>query len=197
MLLTVEELIKLLRDSVNIQYADAEVIDPLYLAMTDEDLMLYIKLGITHAYPEITDIRDLEDGCEYPIILLAKIDLYTKLAVLKAEKVDLGADNNNYIKNSQRFDHYMKLAEDARDEYQKYLDEEESGGLDNGGGIQTYEMLRAKNHYSNRNYTYQKTPKVSIKIDNITTDSVSIRWIIRNFSFFGRAKVYISDSRYS
>ena len=193
MLLTIQDLIYLLRDSINIQTKDTEVIDPLYLAMSDDDLLLYLKLAVSHAYPDVSDISELEEGCEYPLVLLAKIDLYMKLAVLRSEKVDLGADNNNYIKNSQRFDHYMKLAEEAKQEYQDYLDDIESGGL-GSDGVTAYNLLLSKRHYSNRNYTYQKTPKVHIKIDEVTSNSVAFQWSIKNSSFFGRAKVYISTS---
>ena len=98
MLLTVKDLIGLLRSSVNIQNEESEVQDPAFLTMTDDDIELFIKLGVSRAYPNITDLGDLPDGSEYPIILLAKIELYTKLAVIKADKVDMGADNNNYLK---------------------------------------------------------------------------------------------------
>ena len=108
MLLTVKDLISILRSSVNVQSTEAEVIDPAYLAMTDDDIELFIKLGVSRAYPDVTDLADLPDGSEYPITLLAKIELYTKLAVLKADKVDMGADNNNYLKQDQRFKHYIK-----------------------------------------------------------------------------------------
>ena len=85
MLLTVTDLIKLLRESVNVQSSEAEVVDPAYLQMTDDDIELFIKLGVTRAYPSVTDLRQLPDGSEYPIVLLAKIELYLKLAVLKAD----------------------------------------------------------------------------------------------------------------
>lgn len=84
MLLTVNELISTLRSSVNVQQEESEVIDPLFLVMSDEDLLLYIKLSVSRAYPNVTDLADLPDGSEYPVVLLSKIELYTKLAVMKA-----------------------------------------------------------------------------------------------------------------
>ena len=127
MLLTVKDLIGLLRSSVNIQNEESEVQDPAFLTMTDDDIELFIKLGVSRAYPNITDLGDLPDGSEYPIILLAKIELYTKLAVIKADKVDMGADNYNYLKQSQRFDHYMKLVSMAREQYESWLENEGQG----------------------------------------------------------------------
>lgn len=190
MLLTVEELIKFLRSSVNVQSEKTEVIDPAYLTMTDDDIELFIKLGVSRAYPHVTDLLELPSGADYPIILLAKIELYLKLAVLKADKVDMGADNNNYLKQDQRFKHYMALVEEAREEYESWLDNE---GVNGGQGVCSYDVLLSNRHYTQRNFEKQATPKVSIKIDQVTSDSVNFHWGVMNTSHFGRFKVYISE----
>ena len=163
-------------------------IDPAYLVMTDDDITLFIKLGISRAYPNITDIAELPSGSEYPITLLAKIELYLKLAVLKADKVDMGADNNNYLKQNQRFQHYMALVEEAREQYTSWLDNEGQGE------VSSYDVLLSKRHYTQRNFEKQVTPKVSLKIDQVTSDSVDFHWGVSNTSHFGRFKVYISES---
>lgn len=191
MLLTVKELTELLRSSVNIQSDETEVIDPAYLKMTDDDIALFIKLGVSRAYPDITDLSDLPSGSDYPITLLAKIELYTKLAVLKADKVDMGADNNNYLKQDQRFQHYMKLIEEARKQYDDWLDNE---GVNGGQGVCSYDVLLSNRHYTQRNFEKQVTPKVSLKIDQVTSDSVDFHWGFSNTSHFGRFKVYISKN---
>ena len=188
MLLTVTDLIKLLRESVNVQSSEAEVVDPAYLQMTDDDIELFIKLGVTRAYPSVTDLRQLPDGSEYPIVLLAKIELYLKLAVLKADKVDMGADNNNYLKQDQRFTHYMKLVAEAREQYESWLDNEGQGV------VSSYDVLLSNRHYTHRNYEKQVTPRVAITIDQVTSDSVDFHWGVTNTSHFGRFKVYISTS---
>lgn len=188
MLLTVEELVKILRSSVNVQSEETEVVDPAYLTMTDDDIALFIKLGVSRAYPKITDLSELPSGSEYPIILLAKIELYLKLAVLKADKVDMGADNNNYLKNDQRFKHYMSLVAEAREEYESWLDNEGQGE------VSSYDVLLSNRHYTQRNFEKQVTPKVSLKIDQVTSDSVDFHWGVSNTSHFGRFKVYISES---
>ena len=188
MLLTVEDLIKLLRSSVNVQSEETEVVDPAYLTMTDDDIALFIKLGVSRAYPKITDLSELPSGSEYPITLLAKIELYLKLAVLKADKVDMGADNNNYLKQDQRFKHYMSLVEEARTEYESWLDNEGQGE------VSSYDVLLSNRHYTQRNFEKQVTPKVSLKIDQVTSDSVDFHWGVVNTSHFGRFKVYISKT---
>ena len=191
MLLTVDELVKLLRSSVNVQSEETEVIDPAYLTMTDDDIELFIKLGVSRAYPDVYDLADLPNGADYPIILLAKIELYTKLAVLKADKVDMGADNNNYLKQSQRFDHYMILVAEARQQYTDWIENE---GVNGGFGVCSYDVLLSNRHYTQRNFEKQMTPRVSLKIDQVTNDKVDFHWSVTNTSHFGRFKVYISES---
>lgn len=186
MLLTVQDLIKLLRDSVNIQSEETEVIDPAYLNMTDDDIELFIKLGVSRAYPNVVDISNLPRGSEYPIVLLAKIELYMKLAVLKADKVDIGADNNNYLKKSQRFKHYMQLAKEAREAYNSWLENEGQGE------VYSCDVLLGNRHYTQRNFEKQVVPQVYITIHDVTNDSVDFYWEVTNTSHFGRFKVYIS-----
>lgn len=188
MVLSVDDLIKLLRSSVNVQSPEDETIDPAYLTMTDDDLELFIKLGVSRAFPDIDDLNDLPEGSDYAIILLAKIELYTKLAVLKADKVDMGADNNNYLKQDQRFAHYMKLVQAAKDQYDDWLENEGQGT------VSAYDVLLSNRHYSHRNYEKQVKPKVSLKIAEVTSDSISFSWGVKNTSHFGRFKVYMSKS---
>lgn len=185
MLLTVDDMVTLLRSSVNIQQEDAEVIDPAYLAMTDDDIKLFLKFGASRA-SEAVDIEHIESGEEYPILLLAKIELYMKLAVIKADKVDMGADNNNYLKQSQRFDHYMKLVDATKAEYDSWLENEGQGKVD------SYDVLLSNRHYTSRNYEKQVTPVVTIFIDSITSDGVKFHWGMKRTSHFGRFKVYVS-----
>lgn len=193
MLLTVEELVKILRSSVNVQVpieegSEETINDPAYLSMTDDDITLFIKLGVSRAYPNVSDLSELPSGSEYPVTLLAKIELYLKLAVLKADKVDMGADNNNYLKQDQRFTHYMKLVAEAREQYESWLDNEGQGE------VSSYDVLLSNRHYTQRNFEKQATPKVSLKIDQVTSDSVDFHWGVTNTSHFGRFKVYISKS---
>lgn len=191
MLLTVQDLITVLRSSVNVQVPDetgATTIDPAYLVMTDNDIELFIKLGVSRAYPSVTDLSDLPDGADYPVVLLAKIELYLKLAVIKADKVDMGADNNNYLKQDQRFTHYMKLVAEARAQYESWLDNEGQGE------VSSHDVLLSNRHYTQRNFEKQVTPRVSLKIDQVTSDSVDFHWGVTNTSHFGRFKAYISKS---
>lgn len=64
----------------------------------------------------------LPEDAVYPIVLLAKKELYYTLAVKEAPLYDIGADNNNYLKRSQRFDHYMKLIAQVDSEYDDWIE---------------------------------------------------------------------------
>lgn len=186
-MLTVDELIKALRNSVNVQQEESEVIDPAFLTMSDDDLLLFIKLALSRVDPS-ADVTDLPEGSEYPVLLLAKIELYTKLAVIKADKVDMGVDNNNYIKQDQRFQHYMKLVSVTKEQYDTWLENEGQGE------VNTYDVLLDSRHYSNRNYEKQVKPKVKLYVDSVTADSVEFHWKVSNTSHFARFAVYVSES---
>lgn len=187
MILSIEELIKLLRDSVNVQNTEG-VTDPEYLSMTDEDILRFLKLGVNRIYPDIEDLDDLPANCsEYAIILLSKIELYLALAVRRADKVDLGADGA-YLKQSDRFNHYMKLVEEARQEYESWLDNE------GNGTVETYEVLNSKYSHTKRYYENQLQPMVSVKVANVTSDGFDLSWSVANVSHFGKYAVYLSDT---
>ena len=195
MLLTVDDMVALIRSSVNVQVPDVDeegnvitTTDSAYLTMTDDDIKLFIKLGVSRAYPDVEDLADLPDGSEFAIVLLAKIELYLKLAVLQANKVDMGADNNNYLKQGQRFEHYMKLAEDGKAQYDDWLENESAGS----NTVSSFDVLLSNRHYTKRNYEKQPTPKVKVYLDDVTSDSVNFHWKVTNTSHFGRFKVYFS-----
>lgn len=190
MVLSVSDMISIIRNSVNIYTDEDGVTDSMYLTMSDEDITLYIKLGVSRAFPEVEDLDDLPDGSEYAVVTLAKIELYLALATRRADKVDLTADNNNSIRLDQRFQHYKDLANALKDEYEQYLNNE-GDGL---GTLNTFDVLLNSRHYSLRNYEKQRTPKVSLKIDSFSDTEAEFHWTLKNYSYFGRFKVYISDS---
>ena len=202
-MLTVDELVSLLRQTLNItkvvtvtkddgsteDVTIAVTSDKAYLEMTDEDIIMYLKLCASRDY-DVDSLEDLPSGAEYPLVLLAQIELLKKLAVSSADWMDIGADNNNYLKRGQRFNHYMTLAEEVQDQYNKYVD---TGGTT--GGVQTYTVRANNRHMTERDYGLTPTPKVSLKIRDITNDSVDISWSVANTSHFGRYKVFISKSQ--
>lgn len=196
MVFTVNELCSLLRSAVNVQNEDAEVQDPAFLTMTDEDLTMFLKLGMSKVYPSMEDLTDLPPGSDYPVVLVSKKELYLKLAVISAPLYDLTADNNNQLKRSQRFSHYMALAENAQEEYKDWVENGGGATVDPNTGIQgvnTYDVIRSKNHYTRRNYERGPVPILRVKVDEITNESVSFSWSSFNNDHFGKFLVYISE----
>lgn len=194
--LTVSEMISLLRSAVNVPNEEAELTDPYLIQMSDEDITLFLKLGISRIYPNAESFEELPAWTSYPIILCSKKELYLKLAVVNAPLYDLTADNNNQLKRDQRFKHYMQLAENAQSEFEDWEDNGGSDSIDPETGLQgvyTVDVLRSKNHYTLRNYEHQVKPIVSISVKSITTNSIDFMWSSQANEHFGVFYVYLSE----
>ena len=186
--MTVEQRIKTLRLSVHVQDSGSTELDPKYLAMTDEEIQGFLELCLLRNYPDIPSLDYTPNDAVYGLILLAKKELFYSLAVLSAPLYDMNADNNNSLSRSQRFDHYMKLIEQADKEYEDWLD---NGGSD-GGTVTTYNVVVANRYFTRYNYENAPTPKVILYTGEITSDSVEIQWTTKNVGRFKHYKVYAS-----
>lgn len=193
MIFTQQELIQALRLAVNVDNQEQGVDGR--LNMTDEELMLFIKLGLSEVYPSCETLDDLPIGADYPIILVSKKELYLKLAVTYAPWYNIAAEGGNTLSRSQRFEHFMKLAENAQDEYENWQKTDGDIDPETGiSGVRTYDVRLNKNHYTERNYILAKAPVVRIKIAEVTNDSVSFSWSSAGNDHFGKYLVYISES---
>lgn len=186
MALTTEDLIKYLRQSVNVVDPEDNVRDELYLKMTDDDIRLCLDIARTKTFAG-ESLDDFPEEFMYSLILIAKKELYLSLALRHANYVDIGADDNNYLKKSQWFDHYMKLAKLADDEYNDYLDQ---GGA---GGNEVYSTSTYLNtrYYTNYNYEKAKLPYIKAKLDNVTENTIEVSWNYEIDRYFA-VQVYVS-----
>ena len=169
--MTTADLIRYLRLSVNVQLEDSTERDELYLKMSDEDLTLYLNLARTRAFAD-EDLSDFPEEYMYPLSILARRELYLALAIRHANYIDIGADDNNYLKKSQWFNHYMTLVNAMDGDWDKYLDE---------GGAGSNTLCSASTYLSNRYYTpynYEKAkmPTLKAKIDSVEDSSIEISW---------------------
>ena len=178
-----------MRLSLNIQDPDGIGQDSAYLSMTDEDIELYLTVSLTRDFPDVPSLEYLPNESIYPLTLLARKDLFYTLAVKDAPLYDIGADNNNYLKRSQRFDHYMKLIVQADKEYQDYL---ENGGA-GGNTVSTFNVLLTGRYNTRYNYENGVTPAPVLYIKEVGSDSAEIEWKVSVSRFF-RYKVYVSES---
>lgn len=195
MLLSISDLVDTLRTEVSITNSQAGLEDKGLLDLTDEQLVTMIKIGASKLYPEMTDFNDIsdEEGAEYPLMLLAKVELFIMLATLKADLVDMNADNANRLNLSQRFAHYKDLADAAQKAFDKWSDDAEAGG-GTGGVVTSYNVILDTRHFTERNYNEQKLPQVTLKIRNVTADSAEVSWSVKYMSHFGAFKVYLGTS---
>ena len=187
--MTVDQMVSYLRLNVSIQDPTGTVQDSAYLSMTDEDIVLYMDIVLTRNYPEIPSLDYLPAEYIYPIILLSKKELYYALAVKESPLYDIGADNNNYLKRSQRFDHYMKLIAQVDSEYKDYL---ENGGA-GANTLTSFDVLLSDRYATKRNYEKGAIPALSLYIGSVTETSVEISWQVK-LSRFREYRVYISKS---
>lgn len=187
--MTKAELVKYLRLNINIQNAD--VSDTAYLSMSDEDIELYLSVVITRDFPEVPSLDLIPQEDIYPVVLLAKKELYFALASVEAPMYDLTADNNNQIKRSQRFDHYMKLIAAIDDEYNQY---NEDGGAGTRNTLTSYDVLLSDRYATKRNYEKGAVPALSLRAVNVTDTTIDLVWFV-NLSRFQKYEVYISDEQ--
>lgn len=185
--MTTEKLIQFLRSSVHIQDPDTDN-DSKYLSMTDEDLELYLTVALSRDFASVRSLDALPKASVYPLLLLAKKELYYALAVIEAPLYDMTADSNNQLKRDQRFQHYMKLIAQVDEEYNTYNSENETGTHNT---LTTYDVLLSNRYFTPRYRNKSTVPVVSLFADNVTTNSVDLSWerIVNNFAEF---RVYIS-----
>lgn len=183
--MTKEDIIRYLRNSVYISMEGVE--DTEYLSMSDEDLEDYLIVALSRDFPQYSSLDNLPNSCLYPLILLTKKDLYHTLAVKESPSIDMGADNNNYLKESQRFDHYMKLISQVDKEYQDYLDD---GGAGNNT-VNSYSAVLPNRYNTRWNYENGNVPAPFIFKDWVTDTAVACHWEA-SFSRFKEYELFVS-----
>lgn len=187
--MTKAELVRYLRLNVNIQNAD--VTDTAYLSMKDEDIELYLSVVLTRDFPQIPSLDLIPQEDIYPIVLLAKKELYYTLASTDATLIDLVADNNNQLKRSQRFEHYMKLIEAVDKEYNQY---NEDGGAGTRNTLTSYDVLISDRYATKRNYEKGLVPTLSLRVVDVTDTTIELVWSVQ-VSRFEKYEVYVSEEQ--
>ena len=183
--MTTAQIIAYLRANVNIQ--SAGVTDSAYLSMSDEDILLYLNVALTRDFSDVPSLDYLPASNVYPLILIAKKELYYALAVVSAPDYDIGADNNNYLKRDERFSHYMKLIEQTNKEYEDYLD----GGA--GGTLTSFDVLLSNRYYTKEYYEKGVSPAPVLYVDSTTANTANLHWK-NNVNRFGWVNVYCSTA---
>lgn len=185
--MTTAQIIEILRNSVRIQDPEAATQDSAYLSMTDEQILLYLNMALTRDFPSCT-LDYLPSDYVFPLILIAKKELFYALAVMNASWYDIGAEGG-YLKRGSRFDHYMKLIKQVESEYKNYQD---NGGA-GGNTLSSYDVILSNRYNTKRNYEKGMIPVVSAIPVSVSSTDIEIRWNI-SISRFYSYKVYISEN---
>jgi hypothetical protein len=160
------QLIAYLRQNCIVQ--DPEVLpnDPVFLALTDEQLELVLEVALSKESPS-DDLDNLPSEVVYPLILVAKKELYFQLASKTAPLYPIGFGDSS-IKKNTRFDHYMTLIKQTETEYQNFKN--------TGQPIIAGDILLANRYYSKRNYERQAPPTVVLNLDAVYSNKVELSW---------------------
>lgn len=108
----VEELLRFLTDSLMLE-APLIKNDPAFTSLVEN---LYPALKVI-AYTNDIDINHMSSADVRKLIVLMKIEIYTRLSLSSAKEYDFNVEYAGF-KKSDRFEHYNKLVERARQEYQ-------------------------------------------------------------------------------
>ena len=186
--MTVKDLVHYLRLNVSIQDPNITQ-DTVYLNMSDDDIRLYMEVALSRDFPNET-LETLPNDSIYPLILLSKKEMFYALAVASAPDYNLGADNNNYLKRSERFSHYMSLVDMASKEYEQYLEDGGAGGY----ALTSHNVTLSERYYTKYNYEHGLAPVLSLFLKEVGTDYVEIEWKSYSSSHFKQYEVYVSDT---
>ena len=163
---TQEQLNKInyLRASVRLQQPNIEI-DPAY-KFSDEDLWAILTI-VTPAHNSNYTIDTLPDSEFHFVVLLAKKEIYYRLATSTAPFYPLSAEGASLQKNV-RFDHYMALVQQVEKDYENAVKLAKENEF---GEVQSYEQLAQGWYFTNRNYNLAKKPTVELTVSNITSTS--------------------------
>lgn len=184
------QLIAYLRQSCLVQSPSVGA-DPLFLALTDEELEATLDVAISKESPN-SSIDNLENNNVYPVILTSKMELYYILAMQSAPlyDIDLGT-NDPELKKSQRFDHYMKLVNMTRGEYASFKDLNTVLSSSNGN---VGDAILNSRYYSMRNYNLATPPTANLNADLVTNNKVDLSWSVSGIVNFYSYVLYKSKS---
>ena len=163
----------------SVRLDDATTInDPAY-QFTDEDLWGILEVSAPiHVGATIDETPDKDF---YFVLLLAKKEIYYRLATTTAPFYPLSAEGASLEKNV-RFDHYLKLVQTVMAEYADLYDRAYGGGsveediTGTGGVLTTYQAKLYGKSYLQRYNNLSDDIPITLEASNITQDSVNLDW---------------------
>lgn len=196
---TTDELVAHLRQSVQVQNEGADVEDEGLLAMSDAELLEHIRFAASRDYSGYP-LNKLPSNAVYPVMMIARRDLYWTLATIAAPLYNLAADGAS-LSETQRFEHYIELIKQLDDEYNDYLSNSGGGGSGDDRddevvmGTLSSVNVQIANRYSTRyNLKTAAPPAVSLFIDSIGDGYIELSWLPRRaITDFRDFRIYLSS----
>lgn len=167
--------INYLRSSLRLQDPAVET-DPAY-QFTDDDLYGILEV-VTPAYNASQTIDTLPSAEFYFVVLLAKKEVYYRLATSTAPFYPLSAEGAKLEKNV-RFDHYLALIKAIMEEYEALTGTDSSDGGNDllvDGVVQTYNQTLYGKPYLKRYAELSENPIIELELSGITETSVNLDW---------------------
>lgn len=188
--MTIEQLVDYLRITANVQDPDnLNEVDTQFTSLNNDGLKLFFQVVLSRDFPEVQSLDEIPSESVYGLVLLAKKELYYTLATVKANEFNITADNNNSLRRSQRFEHYMALIKQTDEEYNKYINDGGSGGNTLG----TYDVLLSNRYATVRNHNLGLIPSFTLHTREVGSTYVDLEWVITRISQFRNVSIYLSD----
>lgn len=160
--------------------------DPEFIKLDEGHLEMVLNVAMS-SVNSTKSLRHMSQEDIYPVILLARKEIYYTLATKSAPLYDLsvaGDAGSSRISRDQRFRHYYDLIEQVNREFNTYMS---TGRL-----VQSGEAILDSNYYTNRNYNLAESPTIFMIVDNVYPKEVELTWEVPYVNRFGTYKVYIS-----
>lgn len=194
-----QQLISYLRSQLFIVNTQEEVElkeDPAYIALTDKELTSILEVALAK-YDSSAILSDViyDNELLYPVILLARREVYVYLSTKSAPNNDISVGNSSgstSLKKSQRFEHYYKLIQLVDKEYNDFLT---TGSVLSGSAsnYQAGNILIDSRYFTPRNYNLSKRPKIRLRVDKTTSDEVYLNWNKTTVNKFAKYELYQSS----
>ena len=170
--------------------------DPQYIGLTDTYLTNVLNVCLSKVNPN-KKLATLNTSELYPVVLLAKKEIFFMLATKNAPLNDISIAGNagaSSLDRSQRFANYMQLIRYVEEEYNNYIETSMTTGV-GGNGVQSGDVLLDSRYFSPRNYNLSSAPSLEVGVEYTTSTSADISWESVSVARFKCFKVYISTDK--
>lgn len=200
--MTLAELIHYIRTNLQVQLPDGET-DSAYLALSNDDIELYIQMALAKEYPG-TPLEHITEDKIYLTYLSTRKEIYYQLASSTAPYYPIGADGVSISKNT-RFDHYAALIRQTQYEIDhfKSTGAQEKSELDadnniitptESGDVQIGSLLNKNNYFTPYNVNRALLPVAELRVDRITSLLAEVSWTLSRVNRFHKYELYYATS---